>query len=510
MTATVETLSPETDDSTTQRIDRIPTRGVEHDTLLARMERLRADDADWRHGRTWSLVYHAGDEHKSLLAEAHALFAAENGLNPMAFRSLKQMETDVVRMVVALLHGDAASVGTMTSGGTESLLLAVKTYRDRARRKWPWIRTPEMVLPETAHVAFDKAAHYFGVKPRYARTLADGRVDVAHVRRLVGRNTVLLVGSAPQYPHGVVDPIAELAGLARERDIPLHVDACVGGFVLPWLEKLGEPIPAWDFRVEGVTSISADLHKYGYAAKGASVLLYRSMDLLQHQFFVSTNWPGGIYASPSIPGTRPGGPIAAAWAALQAMGEEGYLAHTKAALEATRRLADGIRAIPGLGLVAQPDATLIAWQSTEKGLDTYAIADVLEERGWHVDRQQKPPSVHCTVTSNHANVVDTYLADLADAVAIVRADPARKSKGNAAMYGMMAKVPVRAMVKGAILDVMKGLYGPTGEMPDPTKGGDGLVGRFVAKYGDRAMAALDTLDERLSPVRDTLAKWRKS
>jgi glutamate/tyrosine decarboxylase-like PLP-dependent enzyme len=491
---------------TPAHFDRIPAEGVSRDALLAHLKSLRAGDADWRNAKTWSLVYHASDEHKALLDEAHKLFAAENALNPMAFKSLKHMEADVVRMVAALFHGDANTVGTMTSGGTESLLLSVKTYRDRARKLWPWIRSPEMVLPETAHAAFDKAAHYFGVKAKYARVDEDGRVDLTHYRRLIGPNTVMLVASAPQYPHGIVDPIESISAIAVEKKLPLHVDACVGGFVLPWIEKLGSSLPAWDFRSSGVTSISADLHKYGYAAKGASIILYRSMEDLQHQFFISTNWSGGIYLSPSMPGTRPGGTIAAAWAALQGMGESGYLSHTARALDATARLKAGIANIHGLKVIGDPQATLLAWTSTEKDLDTYAIADVLEERGWHVDRQQRPASVHCTVTSNHVGVVDQYLADLAEAVLLVSADPSRKSQGNAAMYGMMAKVPVRGLVKSAVLDVMKGLYGPTGEMADPTKNKDGLVNKLVAKYGDRMFDVYEKVEGRLAPLRRVFSR----
>ena len=302
----------------------IPTRGRAFDEILQELGARGSNDLDYRAGKSWSLVYYVDDDFYGFLKQAHNSYFSENGLNPMAFQSLKALEDDVVRMTAAMLHGGDEAVGTMTSGGTESILMAMKAYRDRAKKKKPWLLRPEIILPTTAHVAFDKAAHYFGLRIKRAPIDDKGQVDVRKVAQLINRKTILIVGSAPQYPHGTIDPIHELGTLAQRRQIPLHVDACFGGFILPWLEKIGIPIPAWDFRVPGVTSISADLHKYGYAAKGASTIIYRDMSYLTHQFFITTDWSGGIYASPSMAGTRPGGPIAAAWAALQAMGEDGY------------------------------------------------------------------------------------------------------------------------------------------------------------------------------------------
>lgn len=473
----------------------IPQAPKGRDELLAALRALRGHDADWRRGRVFSLVYDAGEAHLELLKQAHALYFCENGLNPMAFQSLKRMEGEVVRMAADLMHGGPQAVGTMTSGGTESLLMAVKAARDRARKHKPWIRHPELVMPDSAHVGFDKAAHYFGVKIRRARLDADFRVDLRSVRRLINRNTVLLVGSAPQYPHGVVDPIEDIAALGLAKGIPVHVDACVGGFMLPFVERLGRPVPRWDFRVPGVTSISADLHKYGYAAKGASVILYRDMDHLKHQFFVATDWPGGIYASPSMPGTRPGGPIAAAWTCLQALGIEGYTELTRGALQSADRLREGLARIDGLKLLGLPHCTLVTWGSSAPNVDVYAVADQMEERGWHMDRQQWPACVHLTVMAQHAPVVDDYLRDLEECVRFVRAHPELKSKGNAAMYGMMAKVPLRFMVKSAVRGVLEGMYAPGGGAPDLKKPPvDGLVGELLEKHGDKVQRALDRVD----------------
>jgi glutamate/tyrosine decarboxylase-like PLP-dependent enzyme len=488
------------------KLERIPETGAAHEALAAALDALHAEDADWRGARVFSLVYHADDAHAALLKDAHNRYFSENGLNPMAFKSLRRMEADVVRMSADLFHGGEDVVGTMTSGGTESLLLAVKTYRDRARRKRPWIRRPEAVMPETAHPALDKAGHYFGVKIRYAPVNARGEVDLRAMRRLVGRNTVMLVGSAPQYPHGVVDPIVDIARIALDAEVPMHVDSCIGGFMLPWLEQLGEPVPRWDFRVPGVTSISADLHKYGYTAKGASVLLYRDMDHLRDQFFATTDWPGGIYISPSMPGTRPGGPIAAAWAGLQAMGREGYLDHTRRAREAHQRLRRGIESTEGLRVVGSEHTLLLCWASADPAVDVYAVADRLEDKGWHVDRQQHPASLHLTVTSLHLPIVDAYLADVREAVSFVRAHPETKSRGNAAMYGMMAKVPFRGMVKDAVLQVMEKLYGGDGEPLADGSPEDGLVGKIMSRHGAEVLRALDGLERLRGKARALIGR----
>jgi glutamate/tyrosine decarboxylase-like PLP-dependent enzyme len=439
----------------------IPAAPTPADEILADLERHRDQDVDWRGGRVFSLVYHAGEAHERLLQRAHALYASANLLNPMAFGGLRALEQDLIEMTASLLHGPARTVGCVTSGGTESILLAVQTLRDRARRERPWIRTPELVCARTAHPAFDKAAHYFGVKLVKTAVGPDLRADVDAMARKIGRRTIGLVGSAPQYAHGVVDPIPELGALARGRGLPLHVDACVGGFVLPWLERLGRPLRPWDFRVEGVTSISADLHKYGYAGKGASVLLWRSMDLMRHQFFIATDSPGGVYASPTLLGTRPGGPIAAAWAALRGLGETGYLALTREALWAWERLREGIEDTDGLEVLGDPDATILAYRAQRGGPDVYAVADRLAARGWVPDRQQKPPSLHLTVTANHAPIVDAYLRDLRASVVEVKGDRSLRRSGTAPMYGMIAKMPLRGFISHSVRHVLKDLYGVT-------------------------------------------------
>lgn len=500
------TTARQAEPNTVAAVASIPERGADHGALLQQLAAMRVDDTDWKNGRCFSLVYHASDEHTALLKEASAQFFCENALNPMAFKSVKRMEHEVVRMAADLMHGTPDVVGTMTSGGTESLLLAVKTYREYAKQHKPWVLFPEMILPATAHAAFDKASHYFGVKIRWAPIGKDLRVDVDAVKRLINRNTILIVGSAPQYPHGVVDPIEALAKLALKHNIGLHIDACVGGFMLPFIEKLGHFVPLWDFRIDGVTSISADLHKYGYTAKGASVILYRSMDWLKHQFFVSTDWPGGIYTSPSIPGTRPAGPIAAAWTGLQAMGIEGYLELTKKALTATEKLKAAIAGIDGLKVLGSEHCTIVTWTSTSDDVDVYAVADQLEDKGWHVDRQQHPACVHCTITANHLPIIDDYARDLAAAVDFVRTHPDVKSRGNAALYGMMAKVPVRAMVRSAVQRVMEGMYGKDGVVDLQASQGTGFVDKLVADHQATVIKVLDTVDDVAGK---TIARFKK-
>lgn len=473
----------------------IPTQGQPHDSILTAMRSMREGDADWKHGRTWSLVYYAGESHHELLQQAHNLFFAENALNPMAFKSLKRMEAEVVQMTASMLHGPDDACGTMTTGGTESILMAVKAMRDRAQARGPKTSKPNIVAPKTAHPALDKAGHYFGVEIRKAPIGPDMRVSLAAMKKLVDKNTVMLFASAPQYPHGVIDPIDEIGRFALSKGIPLHVDCCIGGFVLPWVERLGYPIPAFDFRVPGVTSISADLHKYGFAVKGASVVVYRDISYLEHQFFLECDFPGGVYASPSMTGTRGGGPIAAAWASLHAVGEEGFLEHTRKAMEAAQKLQEGIRKIPELVVIGPPDATLVAWGAKDRAVDVYAIADRLEDKGWSADRQQHPATVHHTVTSNHLPIIDEYLEDLREAVAFVKQHPELADRGNAAMYGMIAKVPFRGMVRQSVLNVMRNMYGPNSLEFDANKlQGNGVVDKVLEKVGPTLNKVLDRVD----------------
>lgn len=431
---------------------------------MKQLHQLREKDANWYDGRTFSLVYHRSDAHTQLLKDAYGLFFAENALNPSAFPSLRRMENEVVSMAAGLLGGDEQVCGSMTSGGSESLLMACKAYRDQARADKPHITTPEMIVAVSAHPALMKAAHYLGIRPIVVPVDADFRMDVAAVKQAIGPNTIFLVGSAPAYPQGVIDPIPELAALAQAHQLGLHVDACVGGFMLPFVRILrqqeGHTLTPFDFSVPGVTSMSADLHKYGFAAKGASVILHRTPEQRRHQFFVYAEWSGGLFASTTLLGTRPGGAIAAAWAALTSLGRQGYLEMTQGILATSRALQDGINQIPGLRVLGRPDMSVFAFVSD--GPDLFAIGDLMELKGWHIDRQQKPSAIHLMITPAHKEIVASYLADLRASVEHVTAHPELASEGNAAFYGALSHIPEdapeRGMVSTFIMQHIEGLY----------------------------------------------------
>jgi len=407
----------------------LPGRGRSAAAILDDLDALAARDVDWKSGRAFSLAYHAGPDVLALATAANARFQSSNALNVAAFPSLRRMQAEVVDAVASLLHGGAEAAGFMTSGGTESILLAVKAARARGRERG--VTEPEMVLPTSAHAAFEKGAAYFGVRSIRVPVRDDYRADPAAMAAATTPNAVLLVASAPQYPQGVIDPVAEIAALAAERDVNCHVDACMGGVTLPMLERLGHPIPPFDFRVPGVTSISVDLHKYGYTAKGASVLVHRSRALRKHQTFVTDNWLGGLYGSSGVLGTKSGGPIAAAWAVLQYLGEDGYLRLTRDARAATERLVAGLRALPGIRVLAEPDATLVAFTCDDA--DAFAVGNALAARGWVVDQQKPPPSLHCTVNAVHGPVIDEFLAALAAALDEVRG----RGPGEQRAYGVV-------------------------------------------------------------------------
>lgn len=457
-----------------EQLEAIPAHGRPRPLILERMTALQREDVRWRENRAFSLVFHQSDEHTEFLKAAHNLFFEGNGLNPMAFASLRTFEHDVIRMTASMLHGGQDAVGTMTSGGTESILLAVRTYRDRARALFPKIKKPNIIVPASVHVAFDKAGKYFDVKMIHAPLLPNGQVNAKAMERLVTPNTIAIVGSAPNYPNGMIDPITELASIALHHGLGLHVDACIGGFFLPWAEKIGYPIPPWDFRVPGVTSISADLHKYGYAAKGASTIVYRTMDYLKYQFFVFVDWPGGVFASPSLPGTRPGGSISAAWAGLQAMGEDGYQRNAEIVMKTAQRFKEGIAAINGLRVLGNPPAGVFAYTPSDHRLNCYAIADYMTEKGWHIDRQQRPPSIHLMINPGHAHIVENYLQDLREAVDHVRSHPDAVLSGSAPAYGLMANAPLRGLVSQNILEIMEHMYDAEGSMPELDSEGGGV------------------------------------
>jgi glutamate/tyrosine decarboxylase-like PLP-dependent enzyme len=417
----------------------MPEVGLPTSEVMQRLITMKQGDQDWRGGRVFSLVYSAGDDVHELLSDALSLFSAENGLNVLAFPSIGVMQHDIVRNTATLLGADdpaagGAVEGYLTSGGTESLLQAVKTARDVGRARG--VARPGVVAAESAHAAFTKAADYFDVELVRVPVDADFRVSAGALADACSDSTILVVGSAPTYPQGVIDPIADIAALALDRGILCHVDACMGGFLLPFLRELGRVDEPFDFTVPGVTSMSADVHKYGYASKGASVILYRTHELARHQVFVTTDWLGGLYASTAMAGTRPAGPIAAAWAAIMHIGHQGYLELSRTAHDAARELRAGIEAHDALEVRGDPPATVIAFGARDAAaLDIFAVGERLAAEGWYLDRQNRPDSLHATVHAGSAATVPALVADLGRAI---RAVGSSRAEHRDTTYGQSA------------------------------------------------------------------------
>ncbi|GMH27419.1 hypothetical protein Nepgr_029262 [Nepenthes gracilis] len=415
------------------------------------MKEEKKNDVAWQ-GKCSGTVYIGGSEsegHFTLINEACSMFAHTNPLHLDVFQSVVRFEAEVVAMTAALLGSkEKASggqvCGNMTSGGTESILLAVKSSRDYMKVK-KGITRPEMIIPESAHSAYDKAAQYFSIKLKRVPVNCEFRADVKAIRRCINRNTVLIVGSAPGFPHGIIDPIEELGELALSFGVCFHVDLCLGGFVLPFARKLGYPVPPYDFSVQGVTSISTDVHKYGLAPKGTSVVLYRNHEIRKHQFVAVTEWSGGLYVSPTTAGSRPGGLIAGAWAAMMSLGQEGYLENTRLIMEASKKIEKGIKGIPELFIIGRPDMTVVAFGSDV--VDIFEVNDIMSSKGWHLNALQRPNSLHICVTLQHVPVVDDFLKDLESSVQTVRENSGPIVGGLAPIYGAAGRMPDRGMIQ---------------------------------------------------------------
>ena len=440
-------LRPYRDSHHTYR--RLPPSGRDRREILDEMRELAGrEEPKWRAGYSSGAVYHGGADHIEFLNEVYAINSQANPLHPELWPSAVKYEVEVVAMTAAMLGGGEEGVptvcGTVTSGGTESILLAMRTYRDRARAERN-VTDPEIVVPLSAHAAFDKAAHYFWIRLVPVPVGPDCRADVSAVEDAITKNTVALVASAPGFPHGVIDPVEEISELARRKGVGCHVDGCLGGFVLPWAERLGYPVPPFDFRLPGVTSMSADTHKFGYAAKGSSVVLYRTNELRRYQYYKTVTWMGGLYYSPTFAGSRPGAIGAEAWAAMLAFGEEGYTIATKALLETAAVIRGGIEAIPELRVLGDP-LWVIAFTSDE--VDVYAVMDQMSARGWNLNGLQHPPAAHICVTLRHAQpgVAQRFVADLEASVGDVRHMPGSQG-AMAPIYGMTGAVKTRGTVE---------------------------------------------------------------
>jgi sphinganine-1-phosphate aldolase len=381
----------------------------------------RVNDVKWADGRAFGMVYDGGPSVHEVAEQAARLYLHENALNTKAFPSLGQIQSEVVGWTAGLLHGDDDVAGFLTSGGTESILCGVLAARERGRIE-RGITAPEMVVAESAHAAFHKAAHTFGITLHKTPVKADWTADVDAMAAVCNANTVLVVGSAPQYPQGVQDDIPAIAALASSIGANCHVDACMGGFVLPFAEMLGREVKPWDFRVDGVTTISADIHKLGYAPKGVSVILHRSRESRQYQTFVFDDWLGGFYASPNMQGTRSGLPMACAWAVMSHLGIDGYVDLTRQVLENADAFRAGVAEIDGIRVLGDGRFHLVAVASdpsSDAQIDIFALGDALLAKGWFHDRQGPPDSLHSTISNSNTGVIDDYLIDLAACVAAV-------------------------------------------------------------------------------------------
>jgi sphinganine-1-phosphate aldolase len=438
----------------------LPARGIPREEILSEIQALKdREEARWKDGFVSGAVYHGDEAHIQFLSQVYALNSQANPLHADVWPSISKYEAEVIAMTAGMLggreHTDSQVCGTLTSGGTESILLAMKTYRDWGREQ-RGITHPEMVLPVSAHAAFDKAAQYFNIKPVRIPLDADYKADLAAARNAISHNTVVVVGSAPSFPHGIIDPISELSELARQRGIGFHTDACLGGFLLPWAEKLGYPVTPFDFRLPGVTSISVDTHKYGYAAKGTSVILYRTPGLRHYQFYTITDWPGGLYFSPTFAGSRPGALSAACWAAMLSTGEDGYLQATKAILECAGKILQGVQQIPGLRVLGNP---LFVIAFTSDTFDIYRVMDEMAQRGWSLNGLHRPTCVHLCVTLRHtqSGVAERFLTDLNNSVEAVKQNPQAEG-GMAPVYGMAASLPLRGVVSDILKTYMDVLF----------------------------------------------------
>lgn len=465
MMAEIEhSIKPYRDDFPT--FSRLPETGRDKAEIISEMQALCAkEESKWKDGFVSGAVYHGDEDHIDFLNQVYMLNSQSNPLHTDVWPSTTKFEAEVVAMTAKMLNAQKADddpdsddevCGVVSSGGTESILLAMKTYRDWAR-DMQGISKPEMIVPTTAHAAFDKASQYFNIKMKRIPVDVGFKADVAKTKEAITDNTIVIVGSTPSFPHGVIDPIEELSGIARDNDIGFHTDACLGGFILPWANKLGYPVPPFDFSLPGVTSISVDTHKYGYAAKGSSVILYRSLELRRYQFYTTTDWPGGLYLSPTFAGSRAGALSATAWAAMVAIGEKGYMEIAKKILETGAKIKKGIGEIPELYVLGDPLWDIAFGSDT---VDIYKVMDYMGTQKWSLNGLQMPPAVHLCLTHRHTQpgLAEKFLQDLKSAVDQVKANPDKETDGVGRLYGMSAQIPIKGVMDAFLKRYMDLLY----------------------------------------------------
>nr|ALM31963.1 decarboxylase_GME2647 [Daldinia eschscholzii IFB-TL01] len=442
------------------RYTTLPKEGWTDDALRAELDALaNMDHTRWEDGYVSGAVYHGEEDLLKLQTEAYGKFTVANPIHPDVFPGVRKMEAEVVAMVLSMFHAPPTAAGVCTSGGTESILMACYGARQKAYAE-RGVTEPEMILPETAHTAFRKAGDYFKIKIHLVPCPAPTyQVDVHRVSRLINSNTIILVGSAPNFPHGIMDDISALSKLALKRRLPLHVDCCLGSFLVPFLDRAGFETEPFDFRLKGVTSISCDTHKYGFAPKGSSTVLYRTQELRTYQYFVSPDWSGGVYASPGIAGSRPGALIAGCWTSMMKVGEAGYIDSCVKIVGCAKKIAEHVTSSPTLGteleILGRPLVSVVAF--TARNLNIYDIADGMNKKGWHLNALQNPPAMHVAVTMPITKVWERLVADLEAVVEEerekerVRAVEGKSLKGKAtgdtaALYGVAGSLPNKAVV----------------------------------------------------------------
>eukprot|EP00053_Salpingoeca_punica_P007686 m.69975 g.69975 ORF g.69975 m.69975 type:complete len:586 (+) comp14279_c0_seq1:63-1820(+) len=443
---------------------RMPESPASADDILRMLQKFSvAGDFEKRRkeGRVNGTIYVGGRHYEDLtklVCEAFNLFTWTNPLHTGIFPGLRQMEAEIVAMTISVFGGNDKTCGVLTSGGTESILMALKAYRDRAAED-EGITRPNIVMPRTCHPAFSKACQYFNIEMRYIHEdPVTFRADVAAMDNAIDGNTICLIGSCPQYPHGAVDPIEELGKVALKHHIGLHVDCCLGSFVVAFLQEAGEKnFPKFDFRVPGVTSISADTHKYGYTPKGSSVIMYSTPELRKYQFSVFPDWPGGIYGTPSMAGSRPGALIAGTWAAMMFHGKQRYIDNARTIMKSVHKLADGIKKIKGLRLVVEPPAMVVSF--TSDSFDINRLLEPMEKCGWDLGVLQFPSCIHIGITMAHTEeAINQLLADLRRTVTPLMDSPHLKVEGVGAMYGMAQSLPDRSIVDELVRATLGTVY----------------------------------------------------
>lgn len=406
---------------------KFPANTESRENIFKALKELKDDDIPWETGKVMAYVYNTIPEAHQLANEAYMLYLTENGLDPTQFPSLLQLERQVIAMVADLLNGGTAAVGNCTSGGTESVILTVKTARDRARHLFPHITNPEIIIPETAHPCFHKAGHYLNVKVK--TTLVDRttfKADVKAMEQAITDQTILIVGSAPSYTHGVIDNIEAIAVLAQANNILCHVDACVGGMFIPFAKMLDYPMPPFDFSVAGVSSISCDLHKFGYVPKGCSTIIYRNKALRQYQLFSCSAWPGYTIVNPTVLSSKTGGPMAAAWSMFQFLGIEGYKHAVKACMDARDLVIEALKTIPELYLLGQPDISMLSFASNSTTINVFELAERMKAKGWFIQAQLKSnvsdAGIHLSISHFNAPHMAGLMKDLKKVVKALKTD----------------------------------------------------------------------------------------